>query len=89
MLASSGRQKILKATSKGEGLNIMDLVRKTNSTYNEVNRNLTALEKEGIITNSRCGRMRIIRLNKKNPKTIILLQALKILETEDGSIPPI
>ena len=57
----------------------MELVRKINSTYNQVNSNLLILKSEGITTEARHKRLRIIRLNKKNAKTIILLQALKIL----------
>jgi methylphosphotriester-DNA--protein-cysteine methyltransferase len=59
----------------------MALVRKVNSTYNQVNSNLQILQKEEIIFDEHFGRMRVIRLNKKNPRTARLLQALKILET--------
>jgi hypothetical protein len=59
----------------------MDLVQKVNSTYNQVNSNLQILREEGIIVDQHLGRMRVIRLNKENPKTALLLQALKILET--------
>jgi hypothetical protein len=59
----------------------MELVRRVNSTYNQVNSNLQILQEEGIIFDQHLGRMRIIRLNKENPKTTLLLQALKILET--------
>lgn len=82
MLASSLRQKILKALSQCREINVMGLVRKINSTYNEVNRNLVILEREGIIMSSRCGRMRLIKLNRENPKTVLLLQVLKQLEPE-------
>jgi predicted transcriptional regulator len=58
----------------------MELVRKVNSTYNQVNSNLQILREEGIVFDERFGRMRVIRLNKDNPKTVLLLQALKILE---------
>ena len=82
LLASSLRQKILKALSECKEINVMGLVRRINSTYNEVNRNLTILEIEGIVTNVRCGRMRLIKLNRENPKTVLLLQVLKQLEPE-------
>ena len=80
LLASSLRQKILKGLSESKQINVMGLVRKINSTYNEVNRNLIILEKEGIVTNIRCGRMRVIKLNRENPKTKVLLKALKTLD---------
>jgi DNA-binding transcriptional ArsR family regulator len=82
LLASSLRQKILKALSECRKINVMGLVRRTNSTYNEVNRNLTILKKEGIISDTRCGRMRLLKLDRENSKTILLLQVLKQLESE-------
>jgi hypothetical protein len=62
----------------------MALVRKVNSTYNQVNSNLQILQKEGIIFDEHFGRLRVIRLNKENPRTALLLQALKILEAPEG-----
>jgi hypothetical protein len=61
----------------------MELVRKVNSTYNQVNSNLQILEKEGIVFDEHFGRMRVIRLNRENPKTVRLLQALKTLEAPE------
>ena len=58
----------------------MALVRKVNSTYNQVNSNLHILQKEGIVFDENFGRMRVIRLNKENSRTRLLLQALKMLE---------
>jgi len=59
----------------------MELVLKINSTYNQVNANLLILGQEGIIEEKRYGRVRMIKLNRENPKTMLLLQALKILNT--------
>lgn len=61
----------------------MDLVRKVNSTYTQVNRNLGILENEGIVKSKRCGRVRIIRLNRENPKTEAILKALEILRRQE------
>lgn len=58
----------------------MELVRKANSTYNQVNINLQILQKEGVVFDERFGRMRVIWLNRENPKTARLLRALEILE---------
>lgn len=88
LLASSSRQKILKALSNSKQVNVMGLVQRINSTYNETNRNLKIFEKEDIITNYRCGRQRLIMLNRENPRTRILLQALIILETENTTATP-
>jgi len=62
----------------------MMLVRKVNSTYNQVNSNLQILQEEEIVFDEHFGRTRVIRLNKENPRTALLLQALKILETPNG-----
>jgi DNA-binding transcriptional ArsR family regulator len=82
VLASSCRRRILKALWKLGRANVMELVRKVNSTYSQVNPNLQILEKEGIIVDERFGRMRIIRLNKENTNTLLLLKALRTLNTQ-------
>ena len=84
LLASSLRQKILKELSVCKEINVMRLVRRINSTYNEVNKNLTILEREEIIANIRCGRMRLIKLNREKPKATLLVQVLKQLESEEA-----
>jgi len=80
LIASSCRRKILRVLSSSKRTKVMELVRKVNSTYNQVNSNL---QKEGIIFDEHFGRMRVIKLNKENPRTARLLQALKILETPE------
>jgi predicted transcriptional regulator len=80
ILASSCRRKILKALSEKRGITIMKLVRTVNSTYNEVDLNLRILEREGIVTQRHSDRKRIIHLNFKNEKTLVLLKLLKIRE---------
>ena len=89
VLASTLRQNILKELSETREIRVMKLVDAVNSTYNELNRNLEILEKEGIITNDyrvkvKHGKVRVIRLNRDNPKTKILLQALKMLDNENN-----
>jgi predicted transcriptional regulator len=92
LIASSCRRKIIQMLSSSKWTNVMKLVQKTNSTYNQVNSNLQILQKEGIIFDEHLGRMRVIRLNRENPRTQLLLQALKILETPEdrrsGKTPP-
>ena len=83
LMASSCRLKILETLSKVGQTHVMDLVRKVNSTYTQVNRNLGILEKEGIVTSGHYGRMRIIRLRKDNPKTEAILKALEILKRQE------
>ena len=60
--------------------NVMTLVRKVNSTYNQVNSNLHILKKEGVVFDEHFGRMRVIRLNKENSRTRLLLEALKMMQ---------
>jgi hypothetical protein len=83
LLASFCRRKILRVLSSSGRTNVMKLVQKVNSTYNQVDSNLQILQKEAIIFDQHFGRMRVIRLNRENPRTALLLQALKILETPE------
>ena len=87
MLASSLRQKILRELSKTREIRVMKLVSNLGTTYNDLNRNLLIFEKEGIITNEyrvkvKHGKVRVITLNRDNPKTKTLLAALKTLDNE-------
>jgi predicted transcriptional regulator len=83
LMASACRRRILRVLSTGSRVNVMTLVTKVNSTYNQVNANLHILQETGIIFDEHFGRARIIRLNKDNPKTMLMLNALKILNTSD------
>ena len=83
LLASSCRRKILRVLSRSKRFNVMALVRKVNSTYNQVNSNLQILQKEAIIFDEHFGRLRVIRLNRGNPRTEGLLQILKDLEATE------
>jgi predicted transcriptional regulator len=89
ILSSSCRRRTLRVLSRTGRLNVMELVRKVNSTYNQVNSNLQILQREGIIFDENFGRMRVIRLNRENPKTGLLLQALKMLEAPKTGKQPV
>jgi DeoR/GlpR family transcriptional regulator of sugar metabolism len=78
LMASSCRQKILETLSKMEQTHIMDLVRRINSTYSQVNRNVQILEREDIVKIQYHGHMRLIILNIGNPRTSAMLKALRI-----------
>lgn len=80
IIASSCRQRMLLALAKVKKTHMTQLVRMINSTYNEVNRNLTILQEEGIIRTKRLGRLKVIELQIDNPKTLALLKALELLE---------
>ncbi len=92
VLASSLRQNILKELSLTRELRVMELVRRTGSTYNELNRNLEILEKENLIINEyrlkvRHGKVRVISLNRDDRRTKILLDVLKVLDQENAYSP--
>jgi hypothetical protein len=90
LLASFCRQRILIELSKKKEkeLSIMALVRKVNSYFDEVNRNVLILETEGFVTECVIGRMRFIKLNEQNERLLVLLEALKSLES-DSFRPPL
>ncbi len=69
------------AMSKVKKTHITNLVRLTNSTYNDVRRNVGILEKEGIVRIQSCGNLKMIELDFSNPKTVKLLKALQSLKT--------
>jgi DNA-binding transcriptional ArsR family regulator len=81
IIASSCRQRMLLALAKVGKTHVTQLVRMINSTYGQVNRNLTILEEEGIIKTERLGHLKIIKLQTDNPKTSTLLRALELLES--------
>lgn len=84
LIASSCRQRLLEELAKAREMNVMHLVRRINSTYNDVQRNLKIFEEEGLIVEKRFGRHRLIGLDRENPKVKTLLQVLKTMDKEDG-----
>ena len=68
-------------------MNVMELVRRVNSTYNQVNANLKILQETGVISDKHYGRLRVIWLNKESHRTLLLLKALRLLGApEHGNI---
>lgn len=80
IFASTCRTKILKILAKMRETNIMDLVRKTNSTWSEVDQNIKFLERLGIVESRFCQNRRLIKLKEKDGKVEAVLKALRILE---------
>ena len=64
----------------------MELIRKANSKYPQLNSELKILQTEDIVIDEHIGRMRRIKLNKESPKTLALLEAFKILNNERNNI---
>jgi len=86
ILSSTCRRKIIKVLAESGSTNIMRLIMLVNGKYPQVNSELQILQKEDIIIDQNIGRMRIIRLNKENPNTNLVLQALKLLSGKDKKI---
>ena len=87
LIASSCRQKIIEALSEVKETHLMDLVRRVNSTYTQVNRNLQILEKEGILRIRSVGRLRMIQLERDNSRTGVILMTLRMLRSADATPP--
>ena len=83
IIASTCRQNIIETLAETKQTNIMDLIRKINSSFLQVDRNLKLLEEAGIVESSKIGQLRIIKLNRNNPKTEALIKALKILREQE------
>jgi len=79
LIASTCRQRIVETLSEVRQTHITDLVRRINSTYGQVNRNLQILEGEGIVNIQYYGRLRMVKLNRENPKTLTLLKVLRLI----------
>ncbi|MDH7564245.1 MAG: hypothetical protein QHH24_05115 [Candidatus Bathyarchaeota archaeon] len=71
---------MLLALAKTKQIHISKLVRMSNSTYSQVNRNLRILESEGIVKIRHYGRVKMVELDIANPRTKVLLQVLNILD---------
>ncbi|PVX24230.1 MAG: hypothetical protein CW716_10510 [Candidatus Bathyarchaeum sp.] len=80
IFASTCRTKMLKLLVKKRETNIMDIVRKTNSTWSEVDRNIKFLEELGIVESRLLRNHRLIKLKERSGKVEAVLKALKILE---------
>jgi DeoR/GlpR family transcriptional regulator of sugar metabolism len=82
IIASTCRQKILRALSNVKRTHITGLVRTINSTFNEVRRNLEILQDEGIVKITSVGSMKMVELQRDSQKTEKLLEVLRTLEHE-------
>lgn len=81
IMASSCRQNILRVLCHKRKIGLTKLVEETNSTYNEVMRNIRILEGADIVKLVRYGRRRYIILNDENFRTKVLIEALGLLDS--------
>lgn len=80
LFSSTCRVKILKLLARNGETNIMNLVRKTNSTWSEVDRNIKFLEKMELVENRFLQKRRLIKLKEKDGTVEAILKALQLLE---------
>ena len=80
IFGSTCRIKILKTLAGTEETHIMELVRKTNSTWSEVDRNIKILESLNLVESRYYQNRRLIKLKRTDDKVEDVLKALRILE---------
>lgn len=80
VFASICRIKILKTLATEGETNIMSLVRKTNSTWTEVDRNIKFLENARIVESRFLQNQRLIKLKENSDKVETVFKALRMLE---------
>jgi hypothetical protein len=88
LLSSSCRQKTIEYLAENGPTNIMQLILGIRGKYPQTNTELRILAEASIIIDEHVARMRIIKLNKENPNTALLLQALKILNNRENTKKP-
>jgi len=72
VFSSRGRVRILRIlTGMGE-LNISEIARRARLNFNTTNQHLLALEKAGIISHKKFGRVHIFRLNENNHRARLI-----------------
>jgi hypothetical protein len=87
LISSACRRKIIKYLAENGPTNIMRLVLGTRGKYPRINSELQILQRENIIIDQHKDRMRIIKLNKENPNTALVIQALKVLNSGKTKTP--
>lgn len=80
IFASKCRVDVLKLLADKGETHITDIVRQTNSTWSEIDRNVKLLENMGIVSSRFCQNRRLIKLKKGNGKAEAVLKALEMLE---------
>ena len=79
MLKSLCRQQILRVLAANREMRVMKLVEATKFSYNEVNRNLSILNSECLVSQHYRGRGRVVSLNFENEELPVLLKAIRFL----------
>ena len=79
MLGSKSKIRILATLIKHREINIASLVKICGSGYTAIERSLKDLEKIGIITEKRFGRIRIIKLTENDKRVQALIRLFETL----------
>jgi DNA-binding transcriptional regulator GbsR (MarR family) len=79
ILLSICRQEILRALTKNNKMRIMQLVKATGFSYNEVDRNVRILENQALVSQVRRRGYRIVSLNLENERLPVLLNVIGLL----------
>jgi len=80
IISSKGKVKILKLLLHEGQVNISRIVKETGLHYNLVIKHLSELISLGIVEEQRIGRLRMYSLRFDNPRTLALVEALKLLD---------
>jgi DNA-binding transcriptional ArsR family regulator len=81
ILRSPGRIRVLKYVLERGQVNITKLIRDTGLPHKLVSKYIKELEEEGIVSERRYGRLRIIEANLLDPKVSALKDIIKELES--------
>ncbi|MCE4606166.1 MAG: ArsR family transcriptional regulator [Desulfurococcales archaeon] len=77
ILTSKGRIRVIKVLLKYGATNINTLIRESGLTHRLVNKYITELKEENLVTERRYGRLRVIEINYQNPKVSMLKMLLE------------
>ncbi|MEM4576989.1 MAG: winged helix-turn-helix domain-containing protein [Candidatus Nezhaarchaeales archaeon] len=85
LLGSKARVRILRVLIEKEELNITAIAREAEVNYKTVTRHLEDLKKTGIITEKIFGRIRVFRINLRDPRVEVLMCLFKSMGDRNES----
>jgi predicted transcriptional regulator len=80
VLSSKGRLRILKVLTKMEKLHLSEITKRTGLNHTTAVKHLQFLENLNLVEHKRFGRIRIYRLNDKNPKVKVIKTLFELWE---------
>ena len=80
IFSSRGRVRILRILAEIGELNISEIARRAGLNYPTTNQHLQALENAGIVQHKKFGRIRIFRLDEKNPRAMMIKKLIDFWE---------